>query len=90
MDRKLRIVSENTQTEEDWLKWAIRAFQSTYGYEYQGDNVLLARENLLFTFEDYMVNKFDKKPTLVQMKKIGKYCCMEYLADGWNNNDYSV
>lgn len=70
LDRKLRIVSENTQTEEDWLKWAIRAFQSTYGYEYQGDNVLLARENLLFTFEDYMVNKFDKKPTLVQMKKI--------------------
>ena len=70
LDRKLRIVSENTQTEEDWLKWAIRAFQSTYGYEYQGDNVLLARENLLFTFEDYMVKNFDKKPTLVQMKKI--------------------
>lgn len=59
LDRKLRIVSENTQTEEEWFKWTIRAFQSTYGYEYQGDNVLLARENLLFTFEDYMVNRFD-------------------------------
>lgn len=70
LDRKLRIVSENTQTEEEWLKWTIRAFQSTYGYEYQGDNVLLARENLLFSFEDYMVDKFEKKPTLVQMKKI--------------------
>lgn len=70
LDRKLRIVSENTQTEEEWLKWTIRAYQSTYGYEYQGDNVLLARENLLFTFSDYMVSKFGKKPTLVQMKKI--------------------
>jgi len=70
LDRKLRIVSENTQTEEEWIKWTIRAFQSTYGYEYQGDNVLLARENLLFSFEDYMVDKFEKKPTLVQMKKI--------------------
>lgn len=70
LDRKLRVVSENTKTEEEWLNWTIRAFQSTYGYEYQGDNVLLARENLLFSFEDYMVNKFGKKPTLVQMKKI--------------------
>ena len=70
LDRKMRIVSENTQTEEEWLKWTIRAFQSTYGYDYQGDNVLLARENLLFTFSDYMVSKFGKEPTLVQMKKI--------------------
>lgn len=70
LDRKLRIVSENTTTEEDWLKWAERAYQSTYGYDYQGDNVLLARENLLFTFVDYMVSKFGKQPTLVQLKKI--------------------
>ena len=53
LDRKLRIVSENVQTEEDWLKWAIKSFQNTYGYDWQGDNVLLARENLLFTFIDY-------------------------------------
>lgn len=70
LDRKLRIVSENTSTEEEWLKWVERAYQSTYGYDYQGDNVLLARENLLFTFEDYMVSKFGKQPTLVQLKKI--------------------
>lgn len=28
LDRKLRIVSENTTTSEDWLKWAQEAFKS--------------------------------------------------------------
>lgn len=70
LDRKLRIVNENTNTEEDWMKWTIRAFQSSYGYEFQGDNVLLARENLLQTFIDYYVVRFGQQPTLVQTKKI--------------------
>ena len=36
LDRKLRIINENTDNEGEWLKWTIRAFQSVYGYEYQG------------------------------------------------------
>ncbi len=39
LDRKLRVVIENTDNEADWLKWTQRAFESTYGYEYQGDNL---------------------------------------------------
>lgn len=70
LDRKLRIVNENTDNENDWLKWVTRAFQSTYGYEYQGDNVLLARENLLSTFKDYYRHKFGQKPSLLQTKKM--------------------
>ena len=46
LDRKLRVVSENTETEEEWFTWTKRAFQSVYGFEYQGDSLLLARENL--------------------------------------------
>lgn len=46
LDRKLRVVSENTDTEEEWFTWTKRAFQSVYGFEYQGDSLLLARENL--------------------------------------------
>lgn len=72
LDRKLRVVGENTDTEAEWLKWVTRAYQSTYGYEYQGDNVLLARENLLLTFVDYYENRFGHKPTLMQTKKIAK------------------
>ena len=70
LDRKLRVVSENTNTEEEWLKWAIKAYQNIYGYDWQGDNVLLARENLLFTFIDYYKVKFDKDPEIAILKKI--------------------
>jgi hypothetical protein len=58
LDRKLRIVCENCDSEQEWVKWSKKAFQSIYGYEWQGDNVLLARENLLYTFSDYYFYKF--------------------------------
>lgn len=70
LDRKLRIVCENTTDEEEWMKWTIRAFQSIYGFEFQGDNLLLARENLLYTFIDYLKYKFNRKPTLSELKTI--------------------
>lgn len=70
LDRKLRIVNENTDTENEWIKWATRAYQSTYGYEYQGDNILIARENLLYTFIENMENKFGHKPDLSLLKQI--------------------
>ena len=31
LDRKLRIVGENANDQDEWLKWATRAFQSVYG-----------------------------------------------------------
>ena len=70
LDRKLRIVNENTDTESDWLKWSLRAFQSVYGYEYQGDNLLLARENLLYTFIENMLYKLNRIPTLVELRPV--------------------
>lgn len=70
LDRKLRIVGENAKNEGEWMIWAVRAFQSCYGYDYQGDNVLLARENLLYTFIENMEEMWDRKPTLMEMKKI--------------------
>ena len=62
LDRKLRIVNENTATYEEWLKWTIRAFEASYGYEYQGDNVLIARINLLLTFTDYYKERWERQP----------------------------
>lgn len=72
LDRKLRIVNENTDSEADWLKWSLRAFQSVYGYEYQGDNLLLARENLLYTFTDNMLYKLKRKPTFEELRIIAR------------------
>lgn len=72
LDRKLRVVNENTDNEDEWYRWAIRAYQSTYGYEYQGDNLLLARENLLYTFIENMEHKFSKKPSDEQLIEIAR------------------
>lgn len=70
LDRKLRIVNENTDTYEDWEKWTVRAFESCYGYEYQGDNLLLARINLLLTFTDYYEERWEQRPSDKLLKKI--------------------
>ncbi|MCI9187891.1 MAG: restriction endonuclease [Oscillospiraceae bacterium] len=70
LDRKLRTVNENAQTEEDWLKWAFRALHATYGYEFQGDNLLIARVNLLMTFEEYLWERWRRKPTFSEYGKL--------------------
>ena len=68
LDRKLRVVSENTSSEKEWKKWAYKAYRSVYGYEYQGDNLLIARINLLVTFVDHMFHKFNRNPTNKELK----------------------
>lgn len=62
LDRKLRIVNENTDNYDEWLKWTFRAFESSYGYEYQGDNLLIARINLFLSFVDYYEERWEKQP----------------------------
>ena len=73
LDRKLRVVSENVDSEPEWVQWAIKAVQSIYGYDWQGDNVLLARENILYTFAEHYEDKFTVpaiKEYLIQIAKI--------------------
>ena len=70
LDRKLRVINENVDDASDWFLWVKKAYQSIYGYEYQGDNLLLARKNLLLTFIDNMVYKFDRQPTTNELKSI--------------------
>jgi hypothetical protein len=72
LDNKMRIVSKYCETAEDWLKWSKTAFQSSYGYEWQGDSLLIARENLLYTFIDYYQDKFGKTPSLELQKEIAE------------------
>ncbi len=72
LDRKMRIVKENTTTAEEWLTWAQRAFESVYGFEYQGDNLLLARENLLYSYIEYYCERFDQEPSISLLRKIAR------------------
>lgn len=70
LDRKLRVVSENTSTSGEWLEAAQDAYKSIYAYEWQGDNLLLARESLLFSFIEYYRNRFGKDPQLKSVNYI--------------------
>ena len=72
LDSKRSVVSKYCDTSEDWQKWSKIAFQSSYGYEWQGDSLLIARENLLYTFIDYYEDKFNKAPTLNLQKEIAE------------------
>ena len=70
LDRKLRVVNENTETKEDWIKWATRAIQASYGFEYQGDSLLIARINVLMTFYEYYKDRWNEEPTEKLLKEI--------------------
>ncbi len=70
LDRKLRVVSENTQSTGDWIQWAKEALMATYGYEWQGDNLLLAREALFYTILDYYKDKFGEYPSGAQKQSL--------------------
>ena len=69
LDRKLRIVNESTFDYDEWLKWTIRAYEATYGYEYQGDNLLIARVNLLLTFIDYFRERWEYDPDVKLLRR---------------------
>lgn len=85
LDRKLRVINENVDDEKEWVSWAIKAYQSTYGYDYQGDNVLIARENLLYTLIDNMIYKFGHQPNLTILKKLAKVISWNiWQMDGLN------
>ena len=68
LDRKLRVVSENKAGEKNdnnvrqWKIWAVKALQSTYGFEWQGDNLLLAREAIFYTFIEHYFEQWKAYP----------------------------
>lgn len=60
LDRKMRVINENVSTYEEWLKWSKIALHNIYGFEWQGDNLLLAREAVFYSMLDYYQD-FKKK-----------------------------
>lgn len=72
LDRKLRVVNENTTSKEDWQTWVVNAYKATFGYEWQGDSVLIARENLLYTYIDYFYDRYNEYPKMDDVMKIAE------------------
>lgn len=70
LDKKINRVNENTDDRDEWFFWVTRAFEGTYGYEFQGDNLIIARVNLLMTFEEYYEERWNKKPSIKEYEKI--------------------
>lgn len=74
LDRKLRVINENVNAKDkdEWIKWVIEAYKHTYGYEWQGDSLLIARENLLYTYKDYYEDRFKEKAANEDLKEIAE------------------
>lgn len=73
LDRKLRVVSEVAESASEWNLASLAALKSTYGFEWQGDNLLLSRLNFINTYLDYENDFYEtkklKKPTKKQHEK---------------------
>lgn len=72
LGRKLRVIAENTASPSEWFEQVLIAYKNIYAYEWQGDNLLLARENALYTFSDYYADKFAITPTKEQTRQIAE------------------
>ena len=63
LDRKIHVINRHVGSPDEWLRWVRLAYQHTYGYEWQGDNLLLARMNLLASFAEYYSDHFGQQPS---------------------------
>lgn len=72
VDRKLRRINNEVTDKAEWQRLVELAYKSSYGFEWNGDSLLLARENLLYTYRDYYLTKWDKYPTYGLLENIAK------------------
>lgn len=72
LDRKLRVVSENTSDSKEWYSWAVKALQSCYGYEFQGDSLLIGRINVLMSMEEHFFNRFKRHLTDKRIRELAE------------------
>lgn len=62
VDRKLARINAEVDDKAEWQRLVEEAYKSSYGFEWSGDSLLLARENLLYTYRDYYFAKWLEEP----------------------------
>lgn len=72
IDRKLRRLNREIDDHTQWQMLAKQAYQAGYGFEWNGDSLLLARENLLYTYIDFYVQKWKETPDYQALKEIAE------------------
>lgn len=70
LDRKIRIVNENTTTYDEWFEMVQWSYKNLYGYEWQGDSLLIARGNLFVSFIEYYQARFNRMPRVEEVMAI--------------------
>lgn len=72
VDRKLKRINEEVIDKAEWQRLVEEAYKSSYGFEWNGDSLLLARENLLYTYQDYYFAKWFEEPLYGLLEDIAK------------------
>lgn len=83
LDRKLKVVTEHFANDYSlWLNWALEACISTYGCEWQGDNLLLARANVFLTVIENFRELFGDKQLYKSFAPVLVDCIADTIS--WN------
>ena len=72
VDRKLARINRDVSDKAEWQRLVELAYKSSYGFEWNGDSLLLARENLLYTYRDYYIKKWGELPTCGLFESVAK------------------
>ena len=73
LDRKMKKIHEFLKDSQDrdlWVEYETEATKAIYGYEWQGDSLLLARENVLYDIIDWYEDKFKCSMPFDLMKRL--------------------
>lgn len=86
VDRKMRRINCGVDEVEEWQRFAELAYKASYGFEWSGDSLLLARENLLFSYYDYFTEKWNSAPSCEYVQKIARIISYNvFQMDGRTN-----
>lgn len=72
VDRKLKKINEHIDDIKEWFRLIKLAYQASYGFEWSGDSILIARENLLYTYRDCYYDKWLREPSYESFKEIAE------------------
>ena len=72
VDRKMKRINLEVSDKAEWQRLAEEAYKASFGFEWSGDSLLLARENLLYTYRDYYFDKWGEEPLYGLFEKIAE------------------
>lgn len=72
VDRKIKRINDEISNKAEWQCLVEEAYKASFGFEWNGDSLLIARENLLYTYHDYYFDKWGKEPPYELLKRIAE------------------